>query len=172
MYGHYTLSGPNQPDSLFRTGSDSRLTRRWVVSDLPTRRLGDLIGLLSSIHLYWPNRHIGHERAWRGNTRRDELLRDLDRRGGPGLSRLSGITHTSTQVHPLTHAAHPHTHTPGRPTVLPASFTHTHPHIHVHTPLLASCPNVPYLGSYFFLFYFLENDASLRYYGMNIFSKK
>ena len=25
MYGHYTLSGPNQPDSLFRTGSDSRL---------------------------------------------------------------------------------------------------------------------------------------------------
>ena len=78
MYGHYTLSGPNQPDSLFRTGSDSRLTRRWVVSDLPTRRLGDLIGLLSSIHLYVLYRHIGHERAWRVNTRRDELLRDLD----------------------------------------------------------------------------------------------
>ena len=78
VYGHYTLSGPNQPDSLFRTGSDSRLTRRWVVSDLPTRRLGDLIGLLSSIHLYLPYRHTGHERAWRANTRRDELLRDLD----------------------------------------------------------------------------------------------
>ena len=63
---------------------------------------------------------------------------DQPRRGGPGLSRLSGTAphnHTGAPTHTRSAPTHPHTGKADRP---PASHTRTHTHPRAHTPSHAS----------------------------------